>query len=154
MKTRTSTSLPPQGKTQLLVVLNETEVSTSDQKRQKITEGRKSLVDAHSIQPWTNIETVEYMATFKIQEEVPDTDRVENTIQTTATRYTKKIQESITKTKPTAQEPNGGQNTGCSHSKKEKRISARVAIGSKECEVSEQYRIDDTSMGFSWWSTS
>ena len=50
-------------------------------KDKKQEEGRdESSGDGHTIQPWTNIETMEYMATFKSQEDVSETERVENTI--------------------------------------------------------------------------
>jgi hypothetical protein len=61
---------------------------------------------------------MEYMATFKIQEDVSETERVENTIQTTAPRYSKKLQESIIQTRLTDKDPNDGQNTVCSQGKK------------------------------------
>ena len=157
MKTRTSTSSFTEKKTPHLKGLNETEPTASTAKRQKVVNSKTSAFGENILQPLMNISTAEYMATFMSEERVNTPSTLEKSIKTVSTRFSKKYQQTIVRDQCNELESTDRATVndislGNPNNPKDKRISGRSASGTKKCNVSEQYRIDDTSMGFSWWS--
>jgi hypothetical protein len=93
-------------------------------------------------EPWTNMSTVAYLKTFYSHKRSPNIKADEHMIPTLATRYSKRHQQVLIAT------------LDC-HQKNvpvdESRVSSRIACETEKGLDPEQYKIHDTSMGFSWW---
>jgi hypothetical protein len=157
MKTRTTARSAPSDRAEVVDNKDEKEVEMPTKKRRKNIDIKESLTNKSIIYPWTNIQTEEYLTTLKSQDAITPIIREENTIQTVAARYSKAFLERIVESGRSVQTCNGvaTRNSTPTLGPKgatDKRTSGRISVGSKDSDISEQYRIDDTSMGFGWWS--
>ena len=113
-----------------------------------------------TIQAWTNIPTEEYLESFGCQiPPVSVRNRPEHKIDTLAVRFSKKYQESISLTQDNmlvmhASVDNCTINKESPDGTNMDQTSGRTAICTVLKQLSEEYKIDNTSMGFSWWTNS
>ena len=161
MKTRIHTGIQSEGATEIPEMPREVkDVPPSSAKRLKLNKSPKPSISTNIIKPWTNLQTEVFIETLGIEDvatSLPTTP--ECSIQTVASRYSKKYQESMmpassSNTKLHAATGKNRPKTVIKVSTKDQRSSGRLAVSVEHKNIPEQYKVDDTSMGFSWWSNS
>ena len=154
MKTPTIMKSPSRRKAQSSKLSDESQGLASMPKRQKQSMTKKIKDDSKTIHPWTNLQTEDFLATFVSEEKVSPLKKDQDTIPTLAIRYSKKYQDSISKTDGNEVKSIVTTAKAVPDCTKEKRMCGRIAIGTNLCDECTQDKIDDTSLGFSWWSNS